>query len=707
MKKNIAVIIALFLAGCSIRLLTLHDTGATHDPVYTVESAQHFWYVRQVALGIAIPDPAQQRMLEWPDGAPGDEDTYLSWQLIGSVARLFNPPADQNNAPAPARNPPAEFDAGLLQLCRGAVIAAAAAAPVLLFFLLQPVCGTRPALLLALIGEVALPLVERSFGSLLYHEHLVLLLIIGHAVASYRLWLGHARHPLRSALLAAFLLALALHGWKATRFYYLLHLGILTFFLPLAHDLARIMPRVRLALLTTLPVLLAAGLLSPHLRTDGFWHAAPLLYHAALAALLFAGRRFAPLRRTAGAIVITALFAGAAATLLAGWLLPATGSYNHVWGVFFAQLQHGFSKPADPALLPPEARLYWVPPYQHASSLRFANDLGVLSLLGLVAAGVAVRRRLRLGDDAALLALLGALATGSAYFLFFKTATFFVPHLLFLLAAAAPAIGNRRALVCGLVLLATFEAYKTIAREQSLTVRALVALGATEDASAPTGSVLDRNELLARLCEPGEAGAVIAHYGIGAPILAYAGRPLVLQCYFETARVRAKIFAFAAALYGSEQDFTAFARRYDATTFVYSADMALASDGGSYRYLADAPARTGTFADTCQFYPEQLRDWRLVWQNSYYRVFRWRRSGDAAPLRPPPDASPALVFSPAAFARYRAAGLSPADFLRDAIAADRMRRAAELSNASPAALQENLTRRFPLLAGPPDSSATP
>ena len=89
MKRIILAALVLFLAGSGIRLLTLYATGEEGDPVYTVESAQHFWYVRQAAAGLAIPNPESQRLLEWPDGAPGDEDTYLSWQLLGGAARLL------------------------------------------------------------------------------------------------------------------------------------------------------------------------------------------------------------------------------------------------------------------------------------------------------------------------------------------------------------------------------------------------------------------------------------------------------------------------------------------------------------------------------------------------------------------------------------------------------------------------------------------
>lgn len=690
MKKVGLALVVLFLTGSGIRVLTLHDTGAAGDPIYGVESAQHFWYVRQAAAGLSIPDAAQQRLLEWPAGAPGDEDTYLSWQLIGGAAQVLAGLGGLTN------------DDGLLLLCRGTVIAATAIPPLLLFLFLRPVCGPRPALLLALIVAVSLPLVERSFGSLLYHEHLVLVFIIGHALASYRHWLGQARHPLRTTLLAGVLLALALHGWKATRFYYLIHLGILTWFLLLAPGLARVLPRIRQYLLATLPVLLAAGLLSPHLCTDGFWHSPTLIYHCLLALFLIGAKRTTlPLRRGMALIVGAAVAGTVGLTLLAGLLFPATGSYGHVWGVFFAQLQHGFVKPADPALLTPEARLYWVAPYQHASSLRFANDLGLLTLFALAAVVVAVRRWRR-GDDVALLALLGALATGSAYFLFFKTVTMFVPHLLFLLAAAAPAVANRRALLLGLLLLAGGETYKTIAREQSVSVRVLTALGATEDQQSPTGSILDRNELLAYLRNTSDPDAVIAHYGIGAPILAYIGKPIVLQCYFETARVRDKIFSFANALYGSEAGFTAWADRHNARLLVYSADLALATDGGSYRYLANAINEDSTFADSCHFTPELLHDWRLLWQNRFYRVFQLRRAGDSSPPLPATGltGTPA-VFAAAAYRRYRANGRTGDEFLRDAMAYDRARAAAELLAREPAtrepaeAIRRQAAQRFP------------
>ncbi|HNW94062.1 MAG TPA: hypothetical protein PKM88_14230, partial [bacterium] len=199
-------------------------------------------------------------------------------------------------------------------------------------------------------------------------------------------------------------------------------------------------------------------------------------------------------------------------------------------------------------------------------------------------------------------------------------------------------------------------------------------------------------------------------------LLTYADRAIVMHSYFEVADARTRIIDFANRLFGSEDDFTVWADRYSATHLVYSADMGLADDGGSYRYLADRMTLAGTpglpadgtfwriadFAACCHFFPEALRHWQLVWQNHYYRVFR--RAAAPATTAMLPDRRPAL-FDPDRARRYgMIATQPPAAFLRDAIAYDRAQRAAALLALQPATraqaefILRQAAQRFPTLS---------
>lgn len=659
-------------AAIAIRLSVFFATGAADDPYLLVESAQ---YLHVAADYADLKDGGRSPHdlpVEWPEGADRREDTvlsrWLSGRSYGILCSLWPDLAGRG------------FPLTLQRYCQYLTIAYAAVPPVLLFWFLRR-HAPRCALPLALVMATAFPLVERSCGAALYNEHLVLICLTAHALLSYRLLAGG---PRQAAYAAAACLALALVGWKAARFWWTLHTLILLAWWLLRRGPDDPRPRLRLLLIAQLAAVLFAVAVTPHLREDRLL-LSPLCWGNAAWGLLL----FLPAVRGRWLPVAGAALAAAAAALL-----PAPATYGHVWAVVAAQLQHGFSKPADPALLTPLARLYWVPPYQHASLLRFVNDLGLLTLAGLAAALYAGRCWWRHRDDTALLLLLAALATGAAYACFFKTVTFFLPHLLLLLGYAAAALPPRRAAGIALLLLAV-TAGTTLLRERSPLVRALLAAGLTGEPVTPAGSVAERNELIGWFAARPQPQAVIAHYGIGCALLAYTHHPIVMQSYFETARVRDRILAFADALFADEAAFTAFADRLRAPLFVCSADLALATDGGSYRYLAAALGRNRTFADTCQFAPETLRDWRLVWQNGFYRVFARRGSGSDTPAAL--SALPPL-WRADLFAAYR--GDRDA-FLRDGMAATRAWQATRLLTADPAAaavLRRQAAARYPRFA---------
>lgn len=655
----------------AIRLSVFFATGAADDPYLMVESAQHVYYAGDYADLAHGGTTALLVDLEFPDGAPRAEDTMFSYWLYGRSYGLLR------------RWWPA-FPFTLQRYCQYLTIIWSALPPVFLYLLLQLRGARLPALLLALTAATSLPLVERSCGTTFYHEHLVLVFISAHAFLSYHLLGRGTKH---AAYIAAVCLALALVGWKAARFWWTLHTLILLTWWLLRRGADDPRPRLRLLLLAQNAAALLAIAVTPHLREDRLFFS-PLFWGTAAWGLLLC----LPPRRGRWLPVAGAVLAAAAAALF-----PAPATYSHVWAVVAAQLQHGFSKPADPALLTPLARLYWVPPYQHASLLRFINDLGLLTLCGLGAALYTARRWWRHRDDTALLLLLAALATGTAYAFFFKTVTFFLPHLLLLFGYAAAALPPRRAAAAALLLLVV-TAGTTLLRERSPLVQALIAAGLTGEPVTPAGSVAERNELIGWFAARPQPQAVIAHYGIGCALLAYTRHPIVMQSYFETARVRDRILAFADALFAEEATFTAFADRLRAPLFVCSADLALATDGGSYRYLAAALDRNATFADTCQFAPDMLRDWRLVWQNGFYRVFA-RRSSDSDTPAVLSDLPP--LWRADLFAAYH--GDRDA-FLRDGMAATRAWQAARLLAAAPAtagnaaALRRQAAARYPRFA---------
>lgn len=677
-RRTLLLLLALFLLGAGIRWWTFVSTNAGSDPYFTVESAQHFRYARMVATTGNIPE--LDLRLEWPAGAPTGEDTLFHEYLLGYLYRFLVPAALSLDA-----------------FCRIAVVAAAALLPPIIFLILRTVgAGPGPAGLLAATAAVNFGLVERSYGTLLYHEHFALPLILLHLLFLFRIFLRPDGARLRNVLPAALFLALALYAWKASGFYYQLHLAVLAAFLLLQREPGPLLPALRRYLAASALALAVTGVAAAHLRAELFLVSIPFIIHTGWAVMIFAwSRRERGLTRRQVLIALLLPPLVLLPTELSSAGAGTPGTYGHVWAVVKGQLQFGFRKPADPALLSPEARLYWVPPYTTPSALRFGNDLGFPVAVGLLALLVGSRRYFPVPHFQ--LALLWALVTGLAYLFFFKTITFFLPCLLILIGAVAARLPRGKLPTAVLLLLFLVGGYTTLAREKSFLLRGLAAAGASSEYVAPAGSIADRNDLLRWLAantDPDDA--ILCHFGLGSTILAYLDRPIILQCYFETPRVREKIFAFANGLYSGEDTFAQFAAGYQARYYIHSADIPLATDPGSYRYLAGGAG--GNPAARFQFQPELLMKFTLVYQNDFYRVYA---VGDD-PRKLSPRTAPILFFH-RCHEQYRGRGRSDDDYLQDGSAAIRGLAVSRALNAAgdPAAASRvfwSILKKYPDLA---------
>jgi hypothetical protein len=104
---------------------------------------------------------------------------------------------------------------------------------------------------------------------------------------------------------------------------------------------------------------------------------------------------------------------------------------------------------------------------------------------------------------------------------------------------------------------------------------------------------------------------------------AHTGRPTVLHSKFENRRIRERYREFLEALYGSEEELAAFARRYGAEYFVYDVGCLLTGPD-TWRYKAD---RLGELPVECVARqmaesPSRLTKFRLKLGTDRFSVFR-------------------------------------------------------------------------------------
>lgn len=130
--------------------------------------------------------------------------------------------------------------------------------------------------------------------------------------------------------------------------------------------------------------------------------------------------------------------------------------------------------------------------------------------------------------------------------------------------------------------------------------------------------------VVAWLRENTETNAVVLSGVSESPVWwAFTGRPTVLHSKFENQRIRERYREFLAALYGSEAELAAFARKHGAKYFVYDLGS-LVTGPDTWRYKAD---RLGALPSDCVARrmaerPEELKEFRLEFRSGRFAVFR-------------------------------------------------------------------------------------
>ena len=352
-------------------------------------------------------------------------------------------------------------------------------------------------------------------------------------------------------------------------------------------------PRVPWLILT----LAAGGVLIPVLRAKQFYLSPMMcgLYALSMAVWINGGRKRAAL-----------VFAGWAVGLLAlsALLQKSYGEYAHVYQMFFYKLRFLGQRPANPALLPWEARVLWEGgAFTTAEWGEFWRSLKWCGPLGLVAA-----------------VLLSSRKQGAAPTNVFIVFTLLLAPLAWMVVRNFTFLGFAVAvLAAGLV-------------AQRVWWKLVVFVAVVWQLVTLDFRPLDRQQpgpgeyrpIVNWLQEHTPTNAVVLASIADSPVfLAHTGRPIIMHSKFENQRIRDRYREMLEAIYGSEEQFYGFARQYGANYFVY--DVGFQYNGlESRRYKAD---KLGALDPNCaaelfQNHPERLRHFKLETANDRFAVFR-------------------------------------------------------------------------------------
>ncbi|MEQ1920038.1 MAG: hypothetical protein ABL955_12645, partial [Elusimicrobiota bacterium] len=300
------------------------------------------------------------------------------------------------------------------------------------------------------------------------------------------------------------------------------------------------------------------GILSPMLRQNAFATSPPMLMLYILAVTQGVRVRYGLSRIPCLAIYATAVVLIASA--INYLTLSDASPYGHVYSIFIYKLVNFLQKPADPRLLPMDARLLWVNPFNspalsHVVYLFFPLALVLVGVLPIKTASAHQPRTGTLtspSNSREIITALVALAFLALYLLVDRLlglAIFFLA--LYSLQAMVKQIRSRMILLTLLLFMGLGETAKAFLADSRYNLLYTFTQKLPLPNAVPFGEFSHKKSLLEWISSNTRPGdRFLSGIGVAPQILTYANRPIILQPKFESSGMRAKYAEFLRALYG-------------------------------------------------------------------------------------------------------------------------------------------------------------
>ncbi|NIT35063.1 MAG: tetratricopeptide repeat protein [candidate division Zixibacteria bacterium] len=587
------------VAGATFRY-ALMDRLSPREFSYFVESCMRFRYAEMRMLG--REPPKLDRLALWPEGFPADR---MILTVPDRTATLFY-----------------KLHRGDTFLATRALINVLSAASVVAFVALAYAVYRRPwpAAAATLIYAGTFGAYSRGWSNFLREDFAMPGLLVATAATLYLLTSDDGRRRWLVAGAGAAATLWAGSCWHMSQFY----VAVLALFV-VAYGVAGRPARAAFAGAALAVGLAAAAVLNKPLWVKGaLWNVG-----AALAAAPVAAWALAKMAKRADRA--RWLVAGAAVVLVASSLaFGRSPAYGHVFELIWAKVVH-LGKYPGPAALSPEARLFWVGPYQSPDRLRLFIEYGPMAVLA--AAGLILwwyhlaRRRLREGEFVAAAAPVFIIL----YLLISRLTIFLAPWVALLSIYPAAGVARVKARLCyALVLIPLwgFHIYTSTNQKPPEWFRGVVASVTGYEPEIPWYYGSERVELLLWMARHPSPGPVLADFSLSPPYLYLAGWPIALNPMFEVPEVRRKALAYAEAAVADEETFYRLCRRWGVKYVVHFAPQVLSRGTGSFYNATAREPGPNSAAALMQFHPEKLRRFRLVLETYNVRVFEVGRPYD-------------------------------------------------------------------------------
>lgn len=427
--------------------------------------------------------------------------------------------------------------------------------------------------------------------------------------------------PTNELLAAVFWLA-ALASWHLTQFLLAVFVGAMAILFFWRNDTPRLPWMIAL--------LAVGGILIPTLNAKQFYLSPAMCVLYALACVAWAND-------TRASRLFIFFLTCAAFLLLGYWSQSNYGEYSHVYQLFFAKLKCLGVKPDDPAALPFHARALWEGAFNTAPLAEFWRSLLWCLPFAMLASVAAVYDRRKSTETEN-----GGHRPPLQMFIIF---TLLLLPLSWMIIRYFTFLGFAAAVFAAGVWSSSFSLFHSslIPKVQHLkpfiTLLPLAAvlwqfftldLKPLDRGAQPTPAEL--RPVIEWLNKNAAPDAVVLATIADSPVfLAHTGRATVMHSKFENERIRLRWQEMLEAIYGTEDQFHAFAQKYGATIFIF--DWGFAAEGRTREEFKETriyKAGLRSLPPDCaarQFYvsPEQLTRFKLELKSERFHVFRVAR----------------------------------------------------------------------------------
>lgn len=613
-------LLVVFIFSVGLRVWKSIDNSSSHAPYRASDDTGYFWsesalqyyFAKRVAEGGAIP-PVDTRV-EHPTGIrPFTDVSVFMEPICGFLYRVLR----------------LDSPFHLFVIVFTATTSSLTIFPI--FAIAYLICASEFAAFAgAAIYALNFASFSRAAGTFEYENFSLPFIIAGLALTLWSMaksesYEGPKKYAFAIGAAASFLLALA--SW------HLAAILSLTFFLvaAFAYVTSGSSKGARASLIITSTGILIGAALIPVLRARQlpFSLLAACLYGITLYAFLEA--RFLQNRARLPRLLCLLVCILASAPFCQ-YLAPVGDQHSHVLSLFLSKARFLLQKPSDPAMLPFEARALWVEELKSPSLGSIVGTFVPTILAPLIIFALSRQSAKRGTEDApeagwqnqARWICIGMLLlSGMSYLAIARLSVFFVVFLAIASALAIDALSIRSVkagmiLGAGLLLAEAGRAYLWTTANQPF-ARALNL--------APDIRLIrftDQLDLVRWIRLHSERdNAFLAPYQTSPLILAWADRPIILHPKFESSELRRRFADFLKAAFDTEDKLAGYALKHGASYYIHQIDVVLNTSDDGYRFQGGRLALTPESASLrMQYEPDTLSRFRLVFQNSTFRVFK-------------------------------------------------------------------------------------